>query len=185
MERSARVSTDEGEIELLARPENKADLMPRIERYWAELGNEIGALSEAEMTAPGPDGGWAVKDHLAHVTVWERILMARTAHEPEHGIFGLDEAAYAHASLDEVNARVYERWRNAPLVEVLAAFAKTHRQVVAALEKLSDDELARPVFPDDPERVTLLGNAAGDTYEHYIEHLTWIRAARTRTAGER
>ena len=175
------MSTDEGEIELPERPEDKAHLMPLIERYWAELGNKIGALSEAEITASGPDGGWAVKDHLAHLTVWERILMARTAHEPEHGIFGMDEAAYAHASLDEVNARMYERGRNAPLAEVLAAFAETHRQVVAALERLSDDELARPVFPDDPEHGTLLGNVAGDTYEHYIEHLTWIRAARANT----
>ncbi|MGH2517235.1 MAG: DinB family protein [Ktedonobacterales bacterium] len=173
------MSTDENEMTLPERPSSKAGLMALIERYWADLNGEIGALSEAAMVAPGPGGGWSIKDHMAHLTIWERVSLARIEQQPEHGIFGMDEAAFADANnLDELNARAHERERGKPLADVLAAFAATHQELVSALERLSDDELARPVFPDNLEFGALFGNAVGDTYEHYIEHLTWIRAAR-------
>lgn len=177
-ERSDRVSAETNESKLPERPDNKVSLMPLIERYWNELNAAVSALNEEELLEPGPDGGWSVKDHLAHLTVWERVLLARIAMQPEHDIFHMDEATYATAELNTVNARIYEHERNVPLSEVLAAFKQTHQQVFTTLERMSDDELARPVFPDDPEFGILLGNVAGDTYEHYLEHLTWIRAAR-------
>lgn len=172
------MSADTNESDLPERPGDKAGLMPLIERSWDELNAAIGALSEEELLAPGPNGGWSVKDHLAHLTVWEQVLLARIEMQPEHSIFHMDEATYATADLDTVNAHIYGHERNVPLLEVLAQFAHTHQTILAALERMSDDELARPVFPDDPEFGVLLGNVAGDTYEHYLEHLAWIRAAR-------
>ena len=53
-------------------------------------------------------------------------------------------------------------------------------RLVAVLGGLSDDDLQKPYShyqPTDPdERRPVVGWVAGNTYEHYAEHIDWIKA---------
>src|SRR5574341_330088 len=55
-------------------PSSKTELLARIQAERAALEQAIANLSEAQMTALGPES-WSVKDHLAHVVTWEQILV--------------------------------------------------------------------------------------------------------------
>ena len=162
-----------------APPTDKAELMARIDREWAALERAITPLSEAQMTAPGA-GGWSVKDLLAHISAWERVLLIC---DLQGGSFaaaaGMDEATSAateHMTAETgLNDYFYQRDRELPLSEVLANFRATHHQVVAALEPLDDADLQRAHDPDDPDS-HLIDSIVGDTYAHYREHRMTIEA---------
>jgi hypothetical protein len=153
--------------------------MARIDREWAALERRIALLSEAEMTTPG-DGGWSVKDLLAHISAWERVLLINHL---QGGTFaeaaGMDEdtAAATEQMTAEtgLNDYFYQRDKELSLSEVLAHLRATHQQVVAALEQLDDADLQRAHDPDDPES-HLVDSIVGDTYDHYLQHRTTIEA---------
>jgi hypothetical protein len=161
-----------------ATPRDKAELMARIRAGRAALMGLIGPLSDAQMTAMGKDGGWSVKDHLAHLTAWERLVIARLQGHPdrESAIMGMDAAAYAEADLDGVNAAVYGRYRDVPLADVRAAFDAATDEVLAVVEGMAWEDLLRPTAPNDPDSGLLLENVVGNTYGHVAEHTPWIQA---------
>jgi hypothetical protein len=159
-------------------PQEKAELIARIRQGRAALLELIGDLSDAQMTAPGKDGGWSVKDHLAHLTAWERLAIARlqgrSEREPE--IVGMDAASYTTADLGGVNAAIYQRHKDEPLAGVRAAFDTATDEVVAVVDGMTWEDLLRPTFPNDPDSGLLLENVAGNTYDHVAEHTPWIQA---------
>ncbi len=150
-------------------PRDKAGLLSRIDRAWAALEESFAGLSEAQLTAPGPEG-WSVKDHLAHIATWERILLV--AHLQGRSFAeaaGMDDAT-AKAT-EEMTAETglndwfLQRDRGRPLADVLADVRETHARLLEALE---DAEFAAL-----RER---MGHVIGNTYEHYDEHRAIIRA---------
>ena len=161
-------------------PKDTAELLARIADEWAVLSQRIAPLSPAQLTAPGPDGGWSVKDHLAHLATWEGMLIALLRGEPIHSAFGIDRARYdALESTDALNAIIAERHRDWPLEEVLRRREETHAQLVALVGALPSEDLEKPITsfqPDDPDERPVLRKIVGDTYEHYAEHLPWIEA---------
>ena len=86
-------------------PRDTEELLARIANGWATLNQRIAPLSSAQLTAPGPDDGWSVKDHLAHLATWEGMLIALLEGKPIHSAFGLSRAEYdALESTDALNA---------------------------------------------------------------------------------
>ena len=57
-------------------------------------------------------------------------------------------------------------------------FRDSHAALMAGLGKLSDADLKQPYShfqPGDPdEKRPVIGWVAGNTYEHYAEHIGWI-----------
>jgi uncharacterized protein (TIGR03083 family) len=163
-----------------ALPQDTEELLDRITDGWAILNQRIAPLSTAQLTAPGPDGGWSVKDHLAHLATWEDMLVALLSGVPIHAAFGLTRAQYdALDSTDALNAIIVEQHKDRSLDEVLRRFKETHAQLVALISALPAEDLAKPISyfqPDDPDERPVLGKIIGDTYEHYAEHLPWIEA---------
>src|SRR5262249_57929067 len=86
-------------------PQTTEELLARIADGWAALNQRIASLTPAQLTAPGPDGGWSVKDHLAHLATWEGMLIALLEGKPIHTAFGISRAQYdALESTDALNA---------------------------------------------------------------------------------
>jgi hypothetical protein len=162
-------------------PQTKADLIGRIAQARAALDLLIAPLSDEELVAPGPDDGWSVKDHLAHLAAWERGIVALLQRRPRYEAMGLDRETYLGArTADDVNAVLYERAKDLPLAGVLDDLRETQTALLDALAPLSDGDLARTYShyqPDEPgtdsgEPVTKW--IAGNTYEHYAEHVAWL-----------
>jgi hypothetical protein len=53
-------------------PKDKQDLIQRIRDERDGFGTLLSNLSEAEMVIPLKGDGWSVKDHVAHIVVWEK-----------------------------------------------------------------------------------------------------------------
>jgi uncharacterized protein (TIGR03083 family) len=159
-------------------PQTTEKLLARIADGWAALNQRIAPLGSAQLTAPGPDGGWSVKDHLAHLATWEGMLVALLEGKPIHTAFGVSRAEYdALDSTDALNAVIAGRNSGKSLDEVLRQREETHAQLVALIGALPDENLSQPITffqPDDPDERPVLGKIIGDTYEHYAEHLPWI-----------
>jgi len=156
-------------------PTMKSDLLSRIADSYAAWAATIDASPPREMTLSDLHGGWSIKDEVAHVTFWEERLLpivraALTGDEPPYRS-GVGRAE----KIEAINADVFVASRQRTLDDVLADMDRTHAALVRAVEVLSEDALfdARrfPWTGDEP----LAAAIAGDTYEHYPEHMRNIQ----------
>jgi uncharacterized damage-inducible protein DinB len=150
--------------------------MPRIEAAWSRLVELVDQVQAAGgLDRVGADG-WSVKDHLAHVAAWEHSLLALIEGRDRLAGMGLREPV--DENTDAVNEAVRKLHETDTADEVLGYFRDSHAQLVAALGKLSDADLEQPYShyqPSDPKQANPVVNwVAGNTYEHYAEHIGWI-----------
>jgi uncharacterized protein (TIGR03083 family) len=140
-------------------------LLETIQAAYDRLDATLASLSDEQMTRPGGGGGeWTVKDTLAHLTWWERYTVRRLNGAPQLIRDGED----GNTILDDTNSRVYEKNRHKALAAVLAEFSEAFQQIRAAVEALPDERIA-----DENTQ----GLIAGNTFDHYDEHLQTIRSA--------
>lgn len=132
---------------------------------WEEL---LSRLDEATMLRPGATGTWAIKDVIGHIISWQKLTLARLepiTRDEEYVPSGPKK------TIDEWNAQFYLENSKYSLAELLAEAPVVYGQVVALVQKLSEEEL------NDPNRAKWLdGTPAwkwieGNTYEHYQEHI--------------
>lgn len=154
----------------------KAELLDKIEQAWNVIQAVVSRLSEAQLAHVRSADGWSVKDHLAHLAVWERSALAIVRGEPRHRALGVDEALYARGDFDQLNAAIYERHRADPLEMVLADWSAAHQQLLTALGSLTDADLQRPDtdFLPGERGYPLFTRIVGNTVEHYEEHHSWF-----------
>ena len=160
----------------IAPPESVVELLERVASAWEALGDSIAGLSSERLGQPGPQG-WAVKDHLAHVAVWERATVAVLGRRPQAEAFGLDEAELRRLDIDALNDVIYQRHRDLPVDAVLELSRQAHADLLAALRELEDADLQKSLaaYGADPsDQRPLLEKIAGDTYAHYADHQAWI-----------
>jgi hypothetical protein len=148
-----------------------ADVLARVDRAWRELEETLAGLGPQELAEVRDAAGWAVKDHLAHLAAWEGALVARLDGRPEHEALGLDGATLG-TDEDAENAAIFALHRDQPLHEVLDAVRAEHARTRARIERLGDAELAGG---DGPGARPVAAWIAGNTWEHYAQHLGWIR----------
>ncbi len=169
-------------------PTTQADLLYRIADGYAALVATVDAAPPRELTLPGLHGGWSVKDEVAHLTFWEERLLpivraALAGEEPPYrsGVGSVEK-------IDAINAEVFAESQRRPLDDVLAAMDGTHAALVRAVMEFPEDALFDahhfPWMNGEPFLVVV----AGDTYEHYPEHIRNIqrwRATRDMDGGAR
>jgi hypothetical protein len=161
-----------------------AELTKRIESSYNELIELVKSLGPEGLAVTGSDG-WAVKDHLIHLGAWELSLLGLLEGRDRVAAMGVPGV---ERETEAINRAVWALHRNKTPDEALAFFAGTHSRLIAALEKLSHDDLQLPYshYQSDTKGVEgvdrpVIGWVAGNTYEHYEEHIPWI----TSLAAER
>jgi hypothetical protein len=162
----------------------KAELEELIESSYNELMALIHSLGPSGLAITGSDG-WAVKDHLIHLGAWELSLIGllESADRPTAmGVPGVEHETEA------LNRAVWTLHRDKSPDEAVAFFARTHALLLSTLDSLSDAGLQLPYSHYQPGSIGNEGTerpvvdwVAGNTYEHYAEHIPWI----TSLAAER
>jgi hypothetical protein len=163
-------------------PRTVAEILDRVRATWTVLLATVEGLSDEQLTEPGPPDGWSMKDHFAHIMVWDSVPTSIVRGDPPWVAFGLDQGGYDRIdSVDQLNAFIYERHKDRPLSEVRVSMERVHAELVSMVERLSEAELDRTVADfggDVDDTRPLRDKIEGDSYGHYAEHTGWLRELR-------
>lgn len=135
---------------------------------WESLLAEIG---EERMLQAGANGEWSVKDVIAHVMWSEREMIGVCQARALVG------SELWQMTDDERNPIVVSWYRSSSLQDVLREERQVYSQLLAELEKLSNDDLNDSghfrAMPSDwlPWQVI-----AGCSFKHYRDHTVPLRA---------
>jgi hypothetical protein len=149
-----------------------------IERSWDGLIALVDSLGPGGLTVTGADG-WAVKDHLVHIAAWEQSVIALFEGHDRLRAMGVPEEHFGET--DAINAAIWSLHRNDSVERALDYFHQTHARLMAVLGRLSDADMQLPYKHYQPGGESFEGDTrpsldwvAGNTYEHYAEHIEWI-----------
>lgn len=163
----------------------KAAMMEGIDQAWPVLEAAIRDIDEETFTTTGPDG-WSVKDHLAHLEVWERYLLAVLERRSPSSAIGIDLDTIRTTDDDTLNALLVAPTRAQSADQVLAALRDTHVRLRTVIAALPDGDLERLVAGYQPDE---LGDDTGTITawithicdEHLRDHTGWIQELNART----
>jgi len=144
---------------------------------WEALLAQVG---EERMLLPGVEGNWSIKDIIAHVTWYEHWLttwLKAVARDEVLARGEIDEL-----SLDERNAWIFEHNHARPLEDVRAEARQVFAELVQTASRFADRDLTdltrfeRFIAPYWSNKPPLSECIAGDSYEHYQEHISPVTA---------
>jgi hypothetical protein len=160
---------------------NKAGVLDAMRTGYATLEKTLAPLEEAQMTTPGVNEAWSIKDIIAHITAWQYALLDRL-HAAARGVTPTSYASeLTDEDIDNLNEQFYQQSKSRPLAAVLADFRTTYAQIEEAVGSMSEEDLTGPQRFAWAKGVPLWRYVAGDTYEHYLEHITSIQQWLSRT----
>ncbi|RIK33858.1 MAG: hypothetical protein DCC55_34165 [Chloroflexi bacterium] len=160
-------------------PQGKATLLVRLETAYRAIEQTVSTLSYTQLTVLQDQRGWTIKDHLAHLVVWEKGTVYLLQKLPRYAGLGIDKLTYLRHDGDKLNAILYEQTHSWSLDTVLAAFKRVHQDLALVLAGLSDDDLRQPYSHFQPDEPHEDGDApvlawVADIAGHQKEHLGWI-----------
>jgi hypothetical protein len=148
------------------------ELLHRIRQERARLDEAMSRVPD-DRILQRDNGTWTGKDHLAHLGAWQRVALARVTGVVPDDIADVVRGEYTEEDIDPINERIYLAGRDRPLHDVRSDFASSYDAICQALEGLSNADLGSDWLPGHPERGTLGQTIAGNTSEHYDEHI-WV-----------
>ena len=149
-------------------------LLRRLDKAWIAFKDSYAGLSESEILEPGVTKAWSVRDIIAHVTTWEEEALKHLPAVLE----GRRPPRYSvtYGGIDAFNALMTIRKAALPLAEVYRQQEEIHRQIVDAIVRTPDPQLAHE--SRYRRRLRL------DTYSHYPRHTEAIRRWRAQRSGQ-
>jgi Protein of unknown function (DUF1706) len=140
----------------------------------------LAEVDEAHMTQAGVQGEWSIKDIIAHVASYEEWISA-TLQRVLGGERPLP-VSVEDMDLHQRNARIFALHQQRSLPEVRAFSQQAFQNLLTVVQSFSEEDLLSrpphfkdllpPFWPDE----LLWETIAGNSYEHYHEHIPDIRA---------
>jgi hypothetical protein len=151
----------------LTGPADKAELLAIIQDGYKQFEALLASLRVEQLTIPGVNGSWSVKDNLAHLAAWHsyqetRLQGVLDGAEPPNPAPGCETE-------DEINEYFYQCHKDQPLAEVLADFRASYQRLLAATQALSWETLNEP-FPWYDNNAPVGAYTLGNTVGHYELH---------------
>ena len=148
------------------------EVVEQIRAARSEIEAIIEELPPEQMTDVRDEGGWSIKDHLAHIAEWQRHALALLHGVPPHEAWGIDRETHQQLDLDGINAMIHERNLDRSLSHVLREFRKAHEQGIMEIERLSEDDLQRDLPGREPDGWVTIGDALIGTFvRHDTDHV--------------
>ena len=150
---------------------DKAKVLDALRTERAKWDSVLEQVGEERMMQTGVEGDWTVKDIIAHVTWYEREMVQVFRNR---ALIGSD---LWNLPTHERNAAIFEQEHERPLAEVLAESRQAYRELIQAIESLSDEDLNDPQrFAEMPDEWVPWQVLASNSWEHYPDHVATIRA---------
>ena len=156
----------------------KSELLNWLQEEYQQWEAFLDQIGEARMDQGGVNGDWSMKDIVAHLTGWNRWLVARL-HAAQRSEPEPPPLWPAHLQTeDEINAWIYESNRGCSVREVLDETHHVFQQLLAVIEGLPDEVRIERIDPAyhlvwvDDKRFL-----AGEFFDHFRDdHEPDIRA---------
>jgi hypothetical protein len=138
---------------------DREDLLRHYRESRAKMLETIDGLTDEQMSEPTIDG-WAVKDHLAHLALWDDMR----ADDVERISAGFESTWRMTEQQDEMhNATGYELRRSMSATQARWELERSRRRLLDAISAARAEAL-------DPSRY----GAAGLRSQHEDQHSGWI-----------
>jgi uncharacterized damage-inducible protein DinB len=139
--------------------EDREDLLRHYRESRIKMLAAIDGLTDEQMSEPSIDG-WAVKDHLAHLALWDDIRAA----EVERISAGFESTWKMTEHQDEEhNAAGYELRRSLSAAQARWELEQSRRRLLDAITAATPDALDQSRY-----------GAAGLRSQHEDQHSGWI-----------
>jgi len=145
----------------MAAEDIRSDLIQHYTEMRRGLIEVIAGLSEAQMVEPSING-WSVKDHLAHLTVWDEIRVLEIGRIST----GLD-SAWPHMTEEQneaLNSITHAMRSGLPLTQVMAELTAARQHVLDAISRATPRGLDGSLYGE-----------AGLRSGHDAQHAEWIK----------
>ncbi len=144
--------------------EDRDGLLQHYRQMRVELLAAIAGLSDELLSERSLDG-WSVKDHLAHIALWDDLRASEVArisagHDSAWRMTGEQDAVY--------NALAHELRLSLPLDQVRWELAASHQRLLDAIASATERGLELELYGE-----------AGLCSVHEAQHVGWIRRWRT------
>jgi hypothetical protein len=116
--------------------------------------------------------------HITHYETWatDNVMAFRSGERRP-------QSEYKGLEMDDRNARIYEHNRAKSLAQVVQESQTSYQRSLDAVRGLRDEDLYDPKFTRVPDADwTVFDLIEGDTFEHYNDHITSVRAWLDRVA---
>lgn len=154
---------------------NKSQLIESIINGRKKFEETLSQLDQTQMTTPGLESGWSVKDVLAHIQAWE-IRMVRWLEDAQRGeIPQMLPAGMTWDDLDQINEQIYLENRDKPLTDIITEFHQSFPRALDVVKGISEEDLINPDRYEWREGKPLWFIVAANTFWHYEEHDKAIR----------
>jgi hypothetical protein len=144
----------------------KAELLEQIRAQYAALDAATEPILPAQMSVPGVNGTWSVKDTIAHLTFWHQNLLALF-----NGI-AIDRhvSDRRRSALSTWNLRCFTANRDRALGDIMADLWRTQQAILDAI-----DALPEATFFNAGAHGAALWEATDSSIPgHYPEHIAQI-----------
>jgi hypothetical protein len=143
----------------------KSKLMRLIREERGLLEMTLARLTHSQMFLSGVDGEWSVKDVLAHISAWERLMIKWTGSCQRNEKPETPEPW----DVDKINAGIYAEIKDKPLSEVLEEFRRSYWDALVHVEDLTEGQLQK-IYPDHWPMGALWIGVASNMNWHYKDH---------------
>lgn len=161
----------------------KQDLIAQTTTAWNTFVTYVDGLTAEQWTEPRDAAGWSVKDHVSHVTHWDRAVIAALRNQvPMRETLGISETAWSAGSFDPMNEEIRHLANTEGVDRVRADRDATWTDLVALMDELSEEQLGQSgaeaglAVGTGPLAEPVLEVLADYWAGHYAEHLRDIQA---------
>ncbi len=153
---------------------NKTSILNELNASYSALEKTLASLDKTQYFIEGIIPGWSIKDILAHINSWHHrllTLLEAAMHNEEPPLSGPANVE----AMDKLNAQFYQENKSLPLDEVLAGFHTSYQHILDIVQAMPGEDLVNSYRFAWTQGEPLWQAIAGDTYEHYQEHLIQIQ----------
>jgi hypothetical protein len=155
-------------------PTTKAELVQTMQTSYTAFEQLLTTLDETQLTTPGVNGDWSVKDILAHIAAWHThcalsLEAVGRGEEPDDS-----QLVNSEEEMHRFNADTFAAKRAVPLDQIWHDLRTSYQRLQTVVEALNESDLFEPQRFAWLEGHPLWRMVAGDTFEHYPEHALMI-----------
>jgi hypothetical protein len=149
----------------MADPLTIRETLARMDEGWAAFHGRVISIPSEKLELHIGEGEWTRKQMLAHIATWHDLTVERLTRFVDSG-----EPSDLTEHEDAINARAARTAEGRTTGEILLGMADSYRRIRRQVSALSDAQLAA----HDGWAGAII---AGNTFEHYAEHLPDLEGA--------